>query len=132
MKSMVDSQIFARMRVMQRSLVGCAELTKVPGGSFDPRGAAHIHQEGNNTITGEAFLRQNGGGVVTCAGYDVRLVPNTPYASKRMYVIYGNCNYRWIPSRSATVSSKPDLNVFSKLGKHGLDGCFEGEAFSRG
>jgi hypothetical protein len=24
------------------------------------------------------------------------------------------------------------LNVFSKLGKHGLDGCFEGEAFSRG
>jgi Ca2+-binding RTX toxin-like protein len=38
----------------------------------------------------------------------------------------------WIPSRSATVSSKPDLNVFSKLGKHGLDGCFEGEAFSRG
>jgi hypothetical protein len=39
---------------------------------------------------------------------------------------------RWIPSRSATVSSKPDLNVFSKLGKHGLDGCFEGEAFSRG
>jgi len=32
----------------------------------------------------------------------------------------------WIPVRSATVSSKPDLNVFSKLGKHGFDGCFEG------
>ena len=38
---------------------------------------------------------------------------------------------RWIPTRSATRSSKPDLNVISKLGEHGLDGCFESEALSR-
>jgi hypothetical protein len=37
----------------------------------------------------------------------------------------------WIPTRSATRSSKPDLNVISKLGEHGLDGCFESEALSR-
>lgn len=40
-------------------------------------------------------------------------------------------NGGWIPTRSATRSSKPDLNVISKLGEHGLDGCFESEALSR-
>jgi len=36
-------------------------------------------QKGNNTIKGQGFLRQQGGGVVTCAGRDVLLFPATPY-----------------------------------------------------
>lgn len=35
--------------------------------------------EGTATINGQAFLRQNGGGVVTCAGQPVFLMPETPY-----------------------------------------------------
>lgn len=37
----------------------------------------------------------------------------------------------WIPTRSATLSSKLDLNVSSKLGEHSLDGGFEAKALSR-
>lgn len=34
---------------------------------------------GNNIVTGQAFLRQRGGGTVTCAGNEVLLVPDTRY-----------------------------------------------------
>jgi hypothetical protein len=34
---------------------------------------------GSNTVTGQAFLRQNGGGVVTCAGQSVMMLPDTLY-----------------------------------------------------
>ncbi len=36
----------------------------------------------------------------------------------------------WIHTRSATVSSKADLDVFSGFGKHGLERRLEAEAFS--
>jgi hypothetical protein len=36
-------------------------------------------QQGTNTIRGQGFLRQKGGGVVTCAGQEVLLSPATPY-----------------------------------------------------
>ncbi|MDI1229848.1 MAG: hypothetical protein PSU93_01715 [Methylobacter sp.] len=34
---------------------------------------------GSNTVTGQAFLTQKGGGVVTCAGNPVEMHPNTEY-----------------------------------------------------
>lgn len=37
---------------------------------------------GNGKVTGSAFLRQGGGGVVTCAGNEVVLFPKTPYATE--------------------------------------------------
>jgi len=36
-------------------------------------------QKGNNTIKGQGFLRQQGGGIVTCAGNDVLLLPATSF-----------------------------------------------------
>lgn len=36
-------------------------------------------KSGSNTVTGQAFLTQNGGGVVTCAGQSVLLHPDTEY-----------------------------------------------------
>jgi hypothetical protein len=57
-----------------------------------------------------------------------------PNAGPRYVVTFGPyCTISWlggIPTRSATRSSKPDLNVISKFGEHGLDGCFEVEALS--
>lgn len=35
--------------------------------------------KGNSALTGQAFLRQRGGTVVTCAGSTVTLVPASPY-----------------------------------------------------
>lgn len=40
---------------------------------------AQSYKYGANTVTGQAFLTQKGGGVVTCAGERVLIFPNTPY-----------------------------------------------------
>lgn len=70
---------------------------KVYVNQYDPESAkVLINKEGKNTITGNAFLRQQGGGLVTCAGSDVNLFPKTAYATeyleekfKETYFLYG-------------------------------------------
>lgn len=57
--------------------------------TFDPGQAAYIQQAGPNTIVGQAFLRQRGGGVVTCAGESVSLIPATRFSSERIGFLYG-------------------------------------------
>lgn len=52
--------------------------------------AALSMRDGNNTIKGTAFLRQKGGGIVTCAGYKTQLIPYTDYANEIMRATYGN------------------------------------------
>ena len=44
-------------------------------------GAEHdaYMQPGSGTVTGQGFLRQRGGGVVTCAGSSVFMMPATPF-----------------------------------------------------
>ena len=56
---------------------------------YDPIAASRIHEEGPNEIRGQAFLRQRGGGVVTCASSEVTLIPSTSYALERISNIYG-------------------------------------------
>lgn len=43
--------------------------------------------EGTGVVQGQAFLRQNGGGVVTCAGQEVNLTPVTKY-TEQSYSVY--------------------------------------------
>lgn len=57
---------------------------------FDVEQAESMLKDGKNTIIGNAFLRKAGGGVVTCAGSDVYLIPATQYAEDRMMILYGN------------------------------------------
>ena len=63
--------------------------TTVP---FNPKEVAFINQRGAADIEGQAFFRQQGGGVVTCAGEEVMLVPAGQYATERMSQIYGDVN----------------------------------------
>jgi len=44
------------------------------------------YSNGQHTITGQAFMRQRGGGVVTCAGAEVTIVPLTKFAEKILQV----------------------------------------------
>lgn len=71
-------------------LGGCATVQQytisVP---FDRTQAAALMLAGNNTIHGNAFMRQKGGGVVSCAGSTVTLVPATAYADERTGALYG-------------------------------------------
>ena len=50
---------------------------------------AFIHERGTNTIKGNAFLRQKGGGVVSCAGSEVLLIPKGAYSTERMERLFG-------------------------------------------
>jgi hypothetical protein len=61
--------------------------------SFDRVAAAKALQPGPNTIAGSALVRQQGGGVVTCAGNTVFLIPATSYARTRMAHIYGSAGW---------------------------------------
>jgi hypothetical protein len=45
---------------------------------------------GANTVKASALLRQQGGGVVTCAGGGITLIPAGAYADERIRRIYGN------------------------------------------
>lgn len=56
--------------------------------AFNPDEVAFIRERGNITINGSAFLRQRGGGVVTCAGSIVSLIPAGKHARERMEILY--------------------------------------------
>lgn len=64
-------------------LASCAAPPPPPPFDLQTQFSAQKHEkflrEGDATIRGQGFLRQKGGGVVTCAGYPVQLIPATPY-----------------------------------------------------
>ena len=68
---------------------------------FDAEAAREQMKDGKNTIKGSAFLRQNGGGVVTCAGYPVNIVPDTEYARARMRVNYDSTEHGFLDANQA-------------------------------
>lgn len=55
---------------------------------FDKDQAASQVRDGVGTVQGSAFMRQRGGGVVTCAGATVHLIPATQYARERFTRLY--------------------------------------------
>lgn len=58
--------------------------------SFDPEQVAWFKDKGDNAIEGSALIRQQGGDVVTCAGYDANLVPAGDHATERISKLYGS------------------------------------------
>ena len=59
---------------------------------FDEVQAQDSLKPGNGRIEGSAFMRQQGGGVVTCAGSRVHLIPDRQYARERLAHIYGSAH----------------------------------------
>lgn len=70
---------------------GCVtnQRTHKLASTFDSKEASFIFASGKNEIKGSALVRQAGGGIVTCAGSKISLVPRTSYADERMAVLYG-------------------------------------------
>lgn len=83
--------------------------------TLDTKEAAIVNIKGDADIVGNAFMRQNGGAVVTCAGTEVSLIPATSYADERMLTIYGNTDkgYRSIYRPISTVNNV-DYNKFQR------------------
>lgn len=75
-------------------ITGCvqpqAPITVTLNSTFNEEEAKSLLIDGTNTIQGNAFMRQSGGGIVTCAGNEVSLVPITAYATERIVALYGN------------------------------------------
>lgn len=104
-------------------LAGCASAPKEIAlhNSFDADAqeiAQKLLQKGNNTIQGNALIRQRDGGVVTCAGYTVSLTPVTEYASERAQIIYGNTIRGFRDSSSFYFNFTPDPAEFHRLRKN--------------
>jgi hypothetical protein len=70
---------------------GCSPTVKqVALAPSDVPKASAMLEQGTSTIKGSALLRQRGGGVVTCAGNDVFLIPATESTSQELRRIFGS------------------------------------------
>ena len=78
--------------------------------NFDREQARELNRSGVNIVSGSALIRQNGGGVVTCAGLEVRLIPKTAYATERIQALYGNTmrGYNPVFNQVAFTPDHPD------------------------
>lgn len=106
----------ACMALVVAALTGCAGIpnTYTTTTPFDLAATTALLAEGSNSITGNAFMRQAGGGVVTCAGSTVFLIPGTAYAAERVRLIYGNVDAG--QTRQSTIF-KPEQPEYERLTK---------------
>lgn len=73
------------------AVAGCAQTIETTS-TFDPNEVSYFNRAGRASITGQALMRQMGGGVVTCAATEVDLFPAGTYAKERMSKAYGDVN----------------------------------------
>lgn len=83
------------------TLSGCTPPKTIPFSTateFDSAKAKAMLGEGENSLRGSAVMRKSDGGVVTCAGTEVRLIPSTAYTDERMLALYGNIEAGFNPA----------------------------------
>lgn len=107
---------FISIALVSIAVGGCATHAARPvvplSASFDTSQAAMMLQDGTNTIRGNAFLRQRGGGVVTCAGSEVTLIPATNYAKQRIAAIYQGSSVISVGQMRARPTFDPDPSEY--------------------
>lgn len=96
---------------------------------------SQMEPTGNNTIKGSAFVKLNNGGMVTCAGRELQLLPATAYAKERMMYLYGNTNrgFRHNYSRAVKFNSTDENYLrISRITVGDAQGYFEFENLKDG
>lgn len=118
--SSINSHLMSKARlitsiVFASSLTACITApqptvvqTRMP---FDGGQTLAALGKGNNTIKGSALLRQQGGGVVTCAGTEVILHPVTNYSAERISSLYGSYDGGYRPAIAGGVVFEPNNEV---------------------
>ena len=93
---------------------------------FSPAEVAWAKAKGTNSVSGQGFLRQQGGGVVTCAGYGVSLVPVSAYSTERISTIYGSSTQGFADSILAPklTSSDPGYDASKHMAQCDAQGNF--------
>lgn len=116
-------------------LAGCATAPSQPitiYAQFDAAEAAAMMAPGKNTITGSALIRQQGGGIVTCAGNPVLLIPATTYARERMAAIYGSGSIARVGSGKTFTPDPPLYTTTSRQTMCNAQGFFKFEDVADG
>jgi hypothetical protein len=98
---------------------------------YDAAQAQAMLKPGGNTVTGSALIRQQGGGIVTCAGNEVVLVPATEYAKYRINVIYGSGRFAH-PSGLTFTPDNGDYMLNTRRTTCNAQGFFKFEQVSDG
>lgn len=86
--------------------------------NFDSKIASEQLKTGECSIKGSAFIKQAGGGIVTCAGREITLIPVTKYAEERITNIYGSNIGGFVPNYSLNFNRIifiPDDENYHKL-----------------
>lgn len=101
---------------------------------FDPVAVAFIHERGPNAVNGQAFLRQKGGGVVTCAGRTVSLIPSGAHSRERIRNEYGTTRWPALAVRPADQPSRVYLlhmrrTICDAQGNFAFSGLADGDYF---
>lgn len=122
------------LSILTPIFAGCATTVHLTT-PFDAAKAQEALQAGTNKIAGSALIRQQGGGIVTCAGNEVSLIPVTPYATERMQHLYGS-DQRGFSTRA--IKFEPDNPEYfaaqknvacDSLGLFEFDGVADGEYY---
>ena len=92
MREGIGFKLAGLIAVIVAGLAGCAVAPHqvTLNNQFDAGLAERLLQPGVNIVEGSALIRQQGGGVVTCAGQGVSLIPRTAYAAERHQYLWGN------------------------------------------
>lgn len=111
-------KIILQVSILLLILSGCALAPKTItlNEVFDYKETSEkIAPNGSNTIKGSALLRQNGGGVVTCAGGEVSMIPVTKYSTERMTAIYQNVERGYSGAYAQRINFEPKNEDYLKL-----------------
>ena len=102
-----SARTIAASLAMATALSACAGTMTSPrdGGDdrdrFDPQAVAWSTKPGANSITGTAELTTSDRQTKTCAGLEVRLVPDARYTRNRMNALYGTTKEGFVEAADA-------------------------------
>ena len=94
---------------------------------FKMEEVAWIRGEGNASLTGKAFIKLENGEYQDCAGFQIELLPVTPYSKERIEKTYGNTEHGQILLSQNPPSFTPDAKAYHEMeiiGKCDEEGIF--------
>lgn len=105
------------------ALTGCAPMGPIkPATPYVASAHDYYRGKGSNTVTGQAFLRQRGGGLVTCAGTTAAVFPATNYFREVVEIFrMGRTVQREAPQPSAPGSPVKDA-ICDAQGNFAIEG----------
>lgn len=125
-----QSRTLAVIAAVSLSLAACADTINLHSerqrdrSGFDPQAVAWSKKPGNNAITGTAELTLRGQSK-TCAGLEVRLVPDARYTRERVAMLYGTATEGFVDAEAARrVQERPGAVVDPAYARsHKVDTC---------